>query len=80
MHVPSCSDDKLYVLGRRVLRLDDEQAGVYLHPVIRGVGLGRPRTKLNNAPEQAAEGISPTVSSQALVGSLSKSLCLKVVV
>lgn len=76
MHVPSRSDDKLYVLGRRVLRLDDEQAGVYLHPVIRGVDPDRPRTKLNNATEQAAVGISPTVFSHAWMDNLSISLCL----
>lgn len=37
MCVPSCSGGKLYVLGRRVHRLDDELAGVYLHRVIQQV-------------------------------------------
>lgn len=58
MHVPSCSDDKLYVLGRRAQRLDEQHAGAYLHPVIREVEPDRPLTRLDNdAPEQAAAGV-----------------------
>lgn len=55
--------DKLYVLGRRVQRLDERQAGVCLNPVMREVEPGRPLTKFNHTPEQAAVDILHTVSS-----------------
>lgn len=71
--------DKLYVLGRRVLRLDEEQAGVYLHPVIRGVEPDRPGTSSIMRQNKQARVLSHTVFRMDNFSN-SRSLCLNSVV